>query len=112
MKQLLAMIAFLGCVAMLFAHPASNIDASYSAQNKTLTISFDHKVGDPADHFIQGVEVRLNDRMIISQVNTAQDSETGGTFIYRIPNLRKNDVIKVTLICNKTGKRSASMILK
>ncbi len=112
MKQTLVMIAFLAVSAMAIAHPAADINASYSAQDKTLAISFDHKVSDPTEHFIQGVEVRLNDKMIISQVNTAQDSSTGGSFIYRIPNLRKNDVLKITLICNKTGKKSASMILK
>ncbi len=112
MKQTLAILALSAFCAIAFAHPASDINASYSAQNQTVSISFDHPVENPSEHFIEGVEIRLNGRMIISQVNTAQDSETGGSFIYKIPNLRKNDVLMITLICSRAGKKTATMKMK
>ncbi|MBW6514350.1 MAG: hypothetical protein K0B87_06305 [Candidatus Syntrophosphaera sp.] len=112
MKRAIIILALLAFGASVYAHPAADLEATYSVQNKTLNISFTHSVKDPADHFIQGVEVRLNDVMIISQVCSAQDTATGGSFVYRIPNLKKNDTIRVTLICNKTGKKSATMVLK
>jgi hypothetical protein len=112
MKHILITLALLALAFGVFAHAPGDINASYTASNKTLNISFDHKVADAKLHFIQSIEVRLNDTMIISQVASAQDSAEGGSYIYRIPNLKKNDVLTITLICNKGGKKSASMILK
>ncbi len=112
MKNLLLIIALLSLSLMAHAHAASDLQASYRAASQTLEISFQHDVRNPQNHFIQSIEISLNGRMIISQVASAQDSATGGELLYKIPNLRRNDKIDITLICNQGGRKTASMILK
>lgn len=111
MKQTLLLIALMLFCLSAYAHPASDVTAKYAATTKTLTINFDHVVKDATDHYINGVEVRLDGKMIISQIATAQDSQKGGEFMYKIPNLRKGSILEITTICNKTGKKSAKMTL-
>lgn len=112
MKNLLIIIALLAISIGAWAHPASDLRASYKSSSQTLDISFDHNVKNPNDHFIQSIEIRRNGIMIISQVAKAQDTATGGGYIYKIPNLIKNDKIEITLICNRGGKKVATMVLK
>jgi hypothetical protein len=111
MKHLLLIFALMLFCISVYAHPASDVTAKYSAANQTLTINFDHVVKDASDHYISGIEVRLAGKMIISQVASAQDNLKGGEFIYKIPNLRKGDILEITTICNKTGKKSVKMTL-
>lgn len=112
MKNLLIIFALLAISLSAYAHAASDLRASYKAATQTLELSFDHSVRNAQEHYIQSIEIRLNGTMIISQVATGQDTASGGEYIYKIPNLKKNDKIEITLICNKGGKKSASMILK
>ncbi len=112
MKHLLMIVALLALAIGIHGHAASDIQASYKAATQTLELGFDHDVKNPQNHFIQSIEIRLNGTMIISQVASAQDTASGGQYIYKIPNLKKNDKIEITLICNKGGKKTASMILK
>ncbi len=112
MKKTLFLIAMLALAIGLFAHPADEIRASYKASNQTLEISFDHKVKDANAHFIDSVEIRLNGDMIITQLTHAQIDNSGGSFLYKIPNLQKNDKLEIILICNKGGKKSTTMVLK
>ncbi len=112
MKHLLIIFALLALSLAAYAHAASELQASYTAATQTLKLGFDHSVKNPQDHFIQSIEIRHNGTMIISQVAAAQDSASGGEYFYKIPNLKKNDKIDISLICNKSGKKSASMVLK
>ncbi|HOZ02092.1 MAG TPA: hypothetical protein PLG20_09755 [Candidatus Syntrophosphaera sp.] len=111
MKRALLAIALLALCFAAFGHAAADIDARYTAKTKTLSIAFTHNVKDPSTHFIQGIQVRLNDVTIISQVASAQDTAEGGQFLYRVPNLKKGDVLDIILDCNKGGRNSRKMIL-
>ena len=112
MKKILVLVALLGICLAVYGHAASEIaNAKYTAKTKTLSFSFTHVVRDPAAHFIQGIQIRLNDVTIISQVASAQDTAEGGQFLYRVPNLKKGDVLDIILDCNKGGRNSRKMIL-
>ncbi|NLW19334.1 MAG: hypothetical protein GXY81_06565 [Candidatus Cloacimonetes bacterium] len=112
MKNTLIILALLAIACGLFAHPADEIYASYKAASQTLEISFDHKVKDSKEHYIDHVEISLNGKTIITQTARTQNDNTGGSFIYKIPNLQKNDKLEITLTCNKGGKKSTVMALK
>ncbi len=112
MKHLIIIVALLAFSLCAYGHAASDLKASYKSADQTLELSFDHSVKDPLTHYIQSIEIRLNGTMIISQVATGQDTASGGQYIYKIPNLKKNDKIDINLVCNKGGKKSASMVLK
>lgn len=112
MKQIIILAALLALSWAAFAHPASAVNTKYTADTKTLNVSFDHAVQNHLNHYINTILVKLNDITIISQTSTSQDSDTGGAYLYRIPNLKKGDVIEVITECNKTGKKSTKMVLK
>lgn len=112
MKKTLIFLALLAIACGLFAHPADEIRASYKASSKTLEVSFDHKVKDAKAHYINSIEIRLNGDKIITQSVRSQRDKSGGSFIYKIPNLQKNDKLEIILICNKGGRKSTTMVLK
>lgn len=111
MSKIVVLTFLLAFALSAWAHPASEIYAKYSAETKTLTVSFDHVVKSASDHYIEGIQVRLNGVTIVSQVCSAQDTVNGGEFLYRIPNLKKGNTLEIILDCNKGGRKTTKMIL-
>lgn len=93
----------------LSAHPASQVTLSYDQETQILRVDFEHKVSNALVHFINKIEVKLNDNIIIEQKIDIQDTKDGGTFIYKVPGLEPGDKISVTTECNKNGKKSAEL---
>lgn len=111
MKPIIILAAMLALTLAAFAHPASAVSTKYTADSKTLSVNFDHAVKNHMSHYINTILVKLNDITIISQTSTSQENDTGGEYSYRIPNLKKGDKIEVITECNKTGKKSAKMVM-
>lgn len=110
-SKFVIMTALLMIIAGLTAHPASRVNAVWDADTSTLRLNFDHKVNNAADHYIYEVVVELNGRKIIEQKTTLQDSNEGGSLLYRIPGTKKGDRIRVVTDCNKGGKRAATITI-
>ncbi|HOH79494.1 MAG: hypothetical protein KBA79_01480 [Candidatus Cloacimonetes bacterium] len=111
MKKLSLLIITMILVAALSAHPASSVSISYDARNSQITVDFEHSVKSASDHYIQTLTLKINNKTIISQVYSLQEKSAGGLAIYRIPGLRKGDVIEVITDCNKGGKKSGKLTL-
>jgi desulfoferrodoxin (superoxide reductase-like protein) len=111
MKYLLLFVLLIGS-SLLLAHPASNVELEFNAETSILTVNFDHKVKDAAKHFIFEIKVYLNKEEIIEQKIEQQDDAEKGTVLYKIIDAKAGDKIKVRTICNKTGKKSASITIE
>ncbi|MDP2172351.1 MAG: hypothetical protein Q8M98_10720 [Candidatus Cloacimonadaceae bacterium] len=105
MKQVLIAIAIMILVSTLPAHPAGSVTARFDATTKLLSISFDHSVKDPTDHFIKSIIVKVGGSIMITQNLNIQENAAGGSFSYKLLNLKKGDVIEVITECNKSGKK-------
>jgi len=112
MKKLSLIIMAMIIAATLSAHAASSVSISYEATTQEVTVRFDHSVKSAADHYIQTLTLKLNNKTIISQVYALQEQTVGGTAVYRIPGLKKGDVLEAITDCNKGGKKSSKLTLK
>lgn len=109
MRKISFLLLICALAGSLLAHPASKVMLDFNAETSELTVRFDHKVRDAADHFIYEVTVFLNNKEIIQQKLSSQDTTSEGKLIYRITDARAGDAIKVTTACNKSGKKSQTI---
>jgi len=112
MRKIIAAALLIFAATLLFAHPASNVVLDYNAKTMLLTVTFDHSVKNPAEHYIGTVTVKLGDKEAIKQSLTSQETSTGGSLVYKLPNLKAGNIIEVTTECNRMGKKSAKLTLK
>ncbi len=112
MKKLILVTLFTILLSGLFAHSAQDVTASFNNETKLLTVDYEHKVRDADDHFIYEIDIEVNEKEIISQLISKQESKEGGRLIYRIPDLMQGDQIKITIECNKRGKKSTSLTIE
>jgi hypothetical protein len=114
MRKIIALVAFIMLfgVAVLSAHPASNVTASFDSAKSLLTITWKHQVKNNADHFIFNVMVKKNKKLFITQKLGYQDSLTGGSLVFKVNDAKPDDVFEATVICNKGGMTKASLTIK
>jgi len=112
MKPTMIIIIMLFITALAFAHPAGKVSSSYDAKTQLLTVTYEHKVRDAADHFINAIFVQVNGKEAIRQNVSRQESLEGGSFIYKLISLKKGDKITVITECNKGGKKNHSLTIQ
>ena len=111
MKYLLVLVILVGS-ALLLAHPASKVDLSFDEETSVLTVNFEHKVKDIDKHFIFEILVYLNGEKVVEQMIEKQDNLETGEVFYKIVDAKPGDEIKVRTNCNKTGKKSAKLVIE
>lgn len=104
----LSLIAF----SILNAHPASDVKAVFETETSLLRIDYTHKVSDGSSHFIFDVEVSLNGKKAVKQELWKQETNNGGSLIYKIIDAKPGDKITVFTECNKGGKKSQTVEVK
>ena len=70
------------------------------------------KVDDAEKHFIFEVIVYLNKEEIVTQLIEKQETSEGGSLVYKLVDVKIGDKIKVKTNCNKTGKKSAELVIE
>jgi len=106
-------IALLALLALgLWAHPASNIGLNYDAKTQYLTVSFDHQVKNPADHYINSLVIKLDGKDAIVHNLSAQETAQGGTLVYKLIGVKVGTQIEAISTCNKTGRKSTRLVIK
>lgn len=112
MKKIIIILFVLALSMGLFAHSASTVKLRYDVKTKLLYVNFEHGVKNAQDHFISNVDIKVNDKPLVTQKALEQDKLTGGAFVYKIAGLKAGDKIMVTTECNKGGKQSGSTTVK
>lgn len=84
------------------AHSPSGVEIDYDAETNTLSVDVYHTVSDPNSHYIEEIEVYLNDVLEIERTYTSQESTSSmsDTFIIEATD---GDVIEVEAYCNQFG---------
>lgn len=111
MKYLILVICLIGS-SLLLAHPASEVNLEFDNDTHLLMVNFVHKVKNAEEHFIIGVIVYLNNEEIIEQKIAKQDNTESGSLVYRIIDAKSGDKIKVSIKCNKVGKKSNEITIE
>jgi len=84
---------------------------SYDRDAHLLTVEVVHQVADPSSHFVNRIEVLLNDKMIIEKEPPRQDT-TGVSEVYPLTDVKSGDSVKVTAFCSRWGEKSEQNILR
>ncbi len=109
MKRIILTAAILIIASLLFSHPASDLKAEFNLETATLRLEFTHNVGNPQSHYIAEIVVYLNDKEIIKQTLSLQQTEKGGSLSYIIPDAKENDTIEIKATCNKFGSKNTKL---
>jgi len=109
---LLFTIVFMFSVAVLSAHPASSVAAEFDKKENLLTITYNHQVKNASNHYIMDITVKKNKEVIITQKLSYQDSNEGGSLVYKINDLKTDDKLDISAKCNKFGTKSTSLKIK
>jgi hypothetical protein len=111
MKYAILSLIILLFGTQLFAHPAGEVSMSYTAATQIVTVSFSHGVKSATEHYIEKVTLKLNNKVIVTQTLGLQDTISGGTLSYKVPGLKKGDVLEAVTECNKGGTKSRKLTL-
>jgi len=84
------------------SHTPDYLDLSYNTENTTLTATFTHPVSDPNIHYIDSVEIKLNDEVVDTIPYTSQPIADEFSYEYNV-SATEGDEFIVTGICNQGG---------
>lgn len=108
MRKIL-IIFCLGIVSLpasrLYAHSPEKVVLSYDQDTHSLTAEVVHPVADPGTHFVNRIQVLLNDKMIIKKEPPRQNT-TGVSEVFPLTDVKSGDIVKVIAFCNRWGERS------
>ncbi len=105
-------IMIFGLSLNIYSHSPTKIDLNFDNENKILKVEVYHPVLLPRNHYINKIEVYLNDNLIIVQEFDRQltkKTQKAGYFIFEA---EKDDVIKVKAICNKHGDKTSHLVVQ
>lgn len=87
------------------AHPPRDLNAEFDLERNMLVINLTHvSGGKDANHYISEIVVNHNGENVIAQRNTRQLGNRA-IYLYFMPSVDVGDTIKVTAICNVSGKK-------
>ena len=95
-----------------YPHRPTRIDLDFNNEEKILKVEIRHPVVFIKNHYINKVEVYLNDDLKIVQDfdhQMTKKTQKAGYFIFEA---QKGDVIKVKAVCNKHGDKTASLVIQ
>jgi desulfoferrodoxin (superoxide reductase-like protein) len=91
------------------AHPPSKIVLEFNAETSILKVAMTHEVKDAAKHYIEKIEIKLNDKEILVQDFLTQQDTEEQTALYHIHDAKQGDTLEVTAHCNVFGKEKETL---
>lgn len=102
-KMVFTLLLVLAVCGQSYAHPPSAINISYDPATKTLRAFIVHNVLNPEKHYIKQVVVKINDKEFRLNYFSKQDSLTGLTVSYVIPQAKAGDTLSIEAYCSISG---------
>lgn len=93
-----------------FAHPPSDIQIVINKDKIEVTVK--HAVENITQHYINLVDVKLNDKSVINQKFSIQKDKESQVAVYIIPGLKVNDKVEVKAECNIFGDKKQDVLVK
>jgi len=91
------------------AHPASKVTLKY--KDGKLDIYIVHKVKNYNIHYIKTVEIYVNGELVETMELTHQNDVDYSTFLVKMPDLKRGDVVEVKTTCNKFGAKTGKIVI-
>ncbi len=104
------LVVLFGMVTLTgFAHPPKSPVLSYDPASGILTVGITHGVSNASKHYIERVEVLVNDQSVVEKTYTTQPSEKEWTLTLEVGALKAGDKVKVKASCNVIGSGSGTL---
>jgi len=84
------------------SHSPSDLHLSYNTDTTTLTATFKHSVFDASTHYVDSVEIKLNEVIVETLYYTSQPTTNEFAYEYNI-SASEGDEFLVTGFCNQGG---------
>ena len=110
--MLIITISFIILSPQLFAHPPGKIELTFNNETKILQVEIQHEVRDSEKHYVNKIEVFLNDELRIIQNFKKQVSKVAQKATFLMSEAEVENKIKVVAYCNIHGKRNKEIIVK
>ncbi len=109
MKKIIISGFLLSAVLFVFAHAPRTVNLTYNNTDNTLQIEAIHEVRNVERHYIDEIKIYVNgaEKKIVT-FEWQSDSEKE-EYSYKIGNLKKGDIVKVDVSCNRIGSKSAEL---
>ncbi|NPU83171.1 MAG: hypothetical protein HPY65_01690 [Syntrophaceae bacterium] len=101
---ILAWIWILPC-GVAQAHSPSDLKFSYEAATQTLQVTITHPSPFPTSHYIKNVEIKKENKVLLSQNYKSQPDAPAFSYSYRIQAF-PGDVLDVKVTCNLWGSKA------
>jgi hypothetical protein len=85
------------------AHSPSSMNISYDLEAKTIDAVITHTVSNPGSHYVNKLEIKINDELYETFEYTSQP---GSSFTYSLDSINAStgDIIEVKALCNQGGQ--------
>ncbi len=90
------------------AHGPQSMSIAYDLENGNLTVNISHIVVNPTLHYIEKVDVDINDINVLSQDYPSQPSNDAFSYYYDVA-ANPGDVINVTATCSVGGSAKETL---
>lgn len=87
-----------------YAHPPSTIKIQFDLATQILKADIEHRVSDPATHYINKVDIGLNGEEIQTLSFPAQATPKRQILEIQLAGVKSGDTISVEGYCNLSGK--------
>jgi hypothetical protein len=103
MVSIVLFLILILCSANIQAHSPSSMKIIYDKEEKTIDVEITHSVSNPNTHYVNKIEVRINDELYETFDYTSQ---SGSSFSYTLDSIEasEGDEIEVKAICNQGGQ--------
>ena len=96
------LISTLAMATTTLAHPPQDMTLEYDLNTSTLNVTIRHESPAPTVHYIEKVDIKLNDVLYDSFDYTSQPTNDVFTYSYTVTGVI-GDIIEVTSFCNIQG---------
>ena len=96
------------CAVNIKAHSPSGMKISYDMDEKSIDAEITHSVSNPNTHYVNKIEVRINDELY----GTFEFSnQSGSSFTHKLDSIEASvgDEIEVKAICNQGGQMTRTL---
>ena len=107
---LLCLIAFVPL--KIFGHPPSKVELNFDFQTKILNVKVSHSINDVGKHYINKIEVYLDDELMVVQNFKTQKDNKIQEALYFLNEAEAGNKIKVKAICNIFGSKTGEIVIK
>ncbi len=103
---------FISAAAVSFAHPPSDITATYTPEGKKLAISVRHQVPSTENHYVSEITVMMDNKVIAKKTFTTQSSKVSQDVTFVVPENLMEKTIVVEAKCSVRGVLKKSIEFK